>query len=72
MGKALRDPQMKEALEGDQMKMAEAIILSMTREERRNPDIDQRQPQAPHRRWQRHDAAGRQPAPHRSSKRRRR
>jgi signal recognition particle subunit SRP54 len=39
MGQALRDPQMKEALEGDQMKMAEAIILSMTLEERRNPDI---------------------------------
>ena len=39
MGKALHDPQMKEALEGDQMKMAEAIILSMTLEERRNPDI---------------------------------
>jgi signal recognition particle subunit SRP54 len=35
----MRDPQMKEALEGDQMKMAEAIILSMTFEERRNPDI---------------------------------
>jgi signal recognition particle subunit SRP54 len=39
MGQALRDPQMKEALEGDQMKMAEAIILSMTMEERRNPDM---------------------------------
>jgi signal recognition particle subunit SRP54 len=39
MGQAMRDPQMKEALEGDQMKMAEAIILSMTLEERRNPDI---------------------------------
>jgi signal recognition particle subunit SRP54 len=39
MGQALRDPQMKEALEGDQMKMAEAIILSMTLEERRNPDM---------------------------------
>jgi signal recognition particle subunit SRP54 len=39
MGQAMRDPQMKEALEGDQMKMAEAIILSMTREERRNPDM---------------------------------
>jgi signal recognition particle subunit SRP54 len=39
MGQAMRDPQMKEALEGDQMKMAEAIILSMTREERHNPDM---------------------------------
>jgi signal recognition particle subunit SRP54 len=39
MGQAMRDPQMKEALEGDQMKTAEAIILSMTREERRNPDM---------------------------------
>lgn len=39
MGQALRDPQMKEALEGDQMKMTEAIILSMTAEERHNPDI---------------------------------
>jgi signal recognition particle subunit SRP54 len=39
MGQAMRDPQMKEALEGDQMKMAEAIILSMTLEERRNPDM---------------------------------
>jgi signal recognition particle subunit SRP54 len=39
MGQAMRDPQMKEALEGDQMKMAEAIILSMTLEERRTPDI---------------------------------
>jgi len=35
----MRDPQMKEALEGDSMKMAEAIILSMTREERHNPDM---------------------------------
>jgi signal recognition particle subunit SRP54 len=39
MGKALSDPQVKEALEGDQMKHTEAIILSMTMEERRNPDI---------------------------------
>jgi signal recognition particle subunit SRP54 len=39
MGQAMRDPQMKEALEGDQMKLAEAIILSMTREERHNPDM---------------------------------
>ena len=35
----MRDPQMQEALEGDNMKMAEAIILSMTLEERRNPDM---------------------------------
>jgi signal recognition particle subunit SRP54 len=39
MNKALSDPQVKEALEGDQMKMAEAIILSMTPEERHNPEI---------------------------------
>src|SRR5215831_7954585 len=39
MGQAMRDPQMKEALEGDQMKMAEAIIVAMTVEERRNPAI---------------------------------
>lgn len=39
MGKALSDPQVKEALEGDQMKMTEAIILSMTPEERHNPEI---------------------------------
>ena len=32
-------PEMEEALEGDQMKYIEAIVLSMTREERRNPDI---------------------------------
>ncbi len=32
-------PDMEEALEGDQLKHVEAIILSMTREERRNPDI---------------------------------
>ncbi len=32
-------PEMEEALEGDQLKYIEAIILSMTREERRNPDI---------------------------------
>jgi signal recognition particle subunit SRP54 len=32
-------PEMEEALEGDQLKHIEAIILSMTREERRNPDI---------------------------------
>lgn len=39
MGSALRDPEVKAALEGDQMKHTEAIILSMTMEERRNPDI---------------------------------
>jgi signal recognition particle subunit SRP54 len=39
MGQALRDPQVREALEGDQMKMMEAIICSMTMEERHNPDI---------------------------------
>jgi signal recognition particle subunit SRP54 len=39
MGKALSDPAVKEALEGDQMKHTEAIILSMTMGERRNPDI---------------------------------
>ena len=32
-------PEMEEALEGDQLKHIEAIILSMTIEERRNPDI---------------------------------
>ncbi len=32
-------PEMEEALEGDQLKYVEAIVLSMTREERRNPDI---------------------------------
>src|SRR6266516_3460864 len=32
-------PEMDEALEGDQLKYVEAMILSMTREERRNPDI---------------------------------
>ena len=32
-------PEMEEALEGDQLKHIEAIILSMTREERRNPEI---------------------------------
>ncbi|MDE3229825.1 MAG: signal recognition particle protein, partial [Chloroflexota bacterium] len=35
----LKDPAVKEALEGDQMKHTEAIILSMTMEERHNPDI---------------------------------
>jgi signal recognition particle subunit SRP54 len=32
-------PEMEEALEGDQLKYIEAMILSMTPEERRNPDI---------------------------------
>ncbi len=32
-------PEMEEALEGDQMKRIEAIVLSMTREERRTPEI---------------------------------
>jgi signal recognition particle subunit SRP54 len=32
-------PEMEEALEGDQLKHVEAIVLSMTRQERRNPDI---------------------------------
>jgi signal recognition particle subunit SRP54 len=39
MGSALRDPEVKQALEGDQMKHTEAIILSMTLAERRDPDI---------------------------------
>ena len=64
MGKALRDPQMKEALEGDQMKMTEAIILSMTLEERRNPDILNGSRKRRIAARQRHDAAGRQPAAH--------
>src|SRR5205823_2410452 len=32
-------PEVEEALESDQLKYIEAIILSMTKEERRNPDI---------------------------------
>ncbi|MBE3561465.1 MAG: signal recognition particle protein [Ktedonobacteraceae bacterium] len=32
-------PEMEEALEGDQLKYVEAMILSMTKQERRNPDI---------------------------------
>src|SRR5437588_9203941 len=32
-------PEMEEALEGDQMKHIEAMVLSMTREERRSPEI---------------------------------
>jgi signal recognition particle subunit SRP54 len=37
--KLLSNPEMEEALEGDQLKHVEAIVLSMTREERRSPDI---------------------------------
>jgi signal recognition particle subunit SRP54 len=37
--KLASSPEMQEALEGDQLKYVEAIVLSMTREERRNPDI---------------------------------
>ncbi|MBA2679394.1 MAG: signal recognition particle protein, partial [Ktedonobacteraceae bacterium] len=32
-------PEMEEALEGDQLKYVEAMILSMTKDERKNPDI---------------------------------
>jgi signal recognition particle subunit SRP54 len=39
MGKALNSPEMKQALESDHLKTAEAIILSMTPAERRNPDL---------------------------------
>ena len=39
MGQAMRSQEMKDALEGDQLKMAEAIILSMTAEERHEPEI---------------------------------
>ncbi len=39
MGKALRDPAVKEALESDQLKVAEAIILSMTARERHDPEL---------------------------------
>jgi signal recognition particle subunit SRP54 len=39
MGKALSDPDVKQALEGDQLKMTEAIILSMTLQERRYPEM---------------------------------
>jgi signal recognition particle subunit SRP54 len=38
MGKTLSSPEMKDALEGDQMKLTEAIILSMTPFERHNPE----------------------------------
>ncbi|MFI5274255.1 MAG: signal recognition particle protein, partial [Ktedonobacterales bacterium] len=39
MGKALSNDDVRQALDGDQMKMTEAIILSMTSEERHNPEI---------------------------------
>ncbi len=37
--KLVSSPEIEEALESDQLKYIEAIILSMTKEERRNPDI---------------------------------
>lgn len=37
--KLTSSPEMEEALEGDQLKYVEAMILSMTKGERRNPDI---------------------------------
>ena len=40
--KLASSPEMEEALEGDQLKYIEAMILSMTLEERRNPDIIKR------------------------------
>jgi signal recognition particle subunit SRP54 len=39
MNKLTSMPEMEEALEGDQLKYIEAIILSMTKAERREPDI---------------------------------
>jgi signal recognition particle subunit SRP54 len=39
LNKLATTPEMEEALEGDQMKHIEAIVLSMTREERRKPEI---------------------------------
>ena len=39
MNKLTSMPEMEEALEGDQLKYVEAVILSMTKAERRNPDI---------------------------------
>ncbi|HLZ81510.1 MAG TPA: signal recognition particle protein [Ktedonobacteraceae bacterium] len=39
LNKLAATPEMEEALEGDQMKHIEAMVLSMTREERRNPEI---------------------------------
>jgi signal recognition particle subunit SRP54 len=37
--KLVSSPEIEEALESDQLKYIEAIILSMTKEERQNPDI---------------------------------
>lgn len=37
--KLASNPEMEEALEGDQLKYLEAMVLSMTKEERRNPDV---------------------------------
>jgi len=39
LNKLATTPEMEEALEGDQMKHIEAIVLSMTKEERRKPEI---------------------------------
>src|SRR5260370_35863535 len=39
LNKLVSPPEVEEALERDQLKYIEAIILSMTKEERRNPDI---------------------------------
>jgi signal recognition particle subunit SRP54 len=39
MSKAMRSQEMQDALQGDQLKVAEAIILSMTPQERHEPDI---------------------------------
>jgi signal recognition particle subunit SRP54 len=39
MNKLVSTPEMEEALESDQLKYVEAMILSMTKEERRNPDV---------------------------------
>jgi signal recognition particle subunit SRP54 len=39
MGRMMNSAEMKEALEGDQLKMVEAIILSMTPDERHGPEI---------------------------------
>ena len=45
------------------LKRQMAIINSMTPRERRNPDVSQSKPQAPHRRRLGHEARGHQPAP---------
>src|SRR5436189_4481416 len=39
LNKLATTPEMEEAIEGDQMKHIEAIVLSMTKEERRKPEI---------------------------------